>query len=109
MGIGGSFRRFGKRTGSGGWEAETGSGMIFSPKFTEGDYDHRRAERGQTVWGGGGRRGRPDAPEQPLEMDDIEARLAGFQRGAAAEGQQPSHREWTLSSFVDRVLKLFGK
>lgn len=62
------------------WEAEIGQkgGAVFGAKHERGEYDHRKAERGQNAYGAGGRRVISDRGEELIELDPIEDRIQTF-------------------------------
>lgn len=63
--------------------------MLWSPKFRRGKgHDHRKAERGQNTYGGGGDQG-PSRDGQQVEVADIESRLTRFRRRKRAKKNNP--------------------
>lgn len=68
------------------WEAEIGQGggAVFSARINRGEYDHRKAERGQNAFGAGGRevRGEDHAPQRH-KVDCVKLRAARFAKRKA--------------------------
>ena len=65
------------------WETQIteGGGPISSPRVNRGEYDHRKAQRGQNAYGGGGRRVLSNADEgQSLDVPEIDDRIDSFKK-----------------------------
>ena len=74
------------------WKSEIGEkgGAVFGAKHERGKYDHRKAQRGQNAWGGGGRR-HVDTEARDFQGESIAARLKRYRSGKAREtpSQEP--------------------
>ena len=63
------------------WEGRPWGQFDLEPKMERGEYDHRKAQRGQNAYGAGGRPVLSDVDDVlPVDIPTIEQRVAGYKR-----------------------------
>lgn len=94
-----------------GWQSEIGQGggAIFSPKFARGEYDHRKAQRGQNAYGAGGRRVLSDVDHATeLEGPAIDDCIASFKASRTTAVLSPRRTPRRRGLLTRIFVRIFG-